>query len=164
MNESLDRLIDALRQELQQYGGLLSFFEKQQEELMRREGDQVLATVGLIQGQATSVQEARSHRVRCHQDLADQLSVEPDGQLATLLPSLPASRRGQVQALMDENNRLLKRIQQRARQNHVLLSHSLENMTRVIQTLMGSHQGIVYDGGGAKLLAAGGRSLYEAVG
>jgi flagellar biosynthesis/type III secretory pathway chaperone len=164
MNESLDRLIDALRQELQQYGALLSFFEKQQEELMRRDGDQVLATVGLIQGQTVSVQEARSHRVRCHQDLADRLSVEPDGQLTTLLPSLPTSRRGQVQALMDENNRLLKRIQQRARQNHVLLSHSLDNMTRVMQTLMGAHQGIVYDGGGTKSSPTGGRAIYEAVG
>ena len=33
MNEKLNRLIDALREELQQYGAMLSLFERQQEEL-----------------------------------------------------------------------------------------------------------------------------------
>mgnify|MGYP003383701375 CR=1 FL=1 len=41
-----------------------------------------------------------------------------------------------VAALVQENNELLTRVQQRSRQNHVLLARSVELMSRVIQTLI----------------------------
>ena len=164
MNANLDRLVEALREELQNYGELLALFEQQQDHLIRRDADQVMASAGLIQGQAVLVQRARGRRVERHQELADALSVPPDGQFSTLMPALPPSRRAQVQALMEENNRLLKRVQQRARQNHLLLSHSLENLGRLIQTLTGALPGMVYNGGGAVSAASTGSPLYEAVG
>ncbi|MBM3846431.1 MAG: flagellar protein FlgN [Verrucomicrobia bacterium] len=164
MNERLDRLIEALRAELQHYGELLALFEKQQEHLMNRESEQVLDSAGHIQSQAVMAQQARDQRVQSQQELADALSVPPDGRFSTLLPALPLSRQGQIQALVDENNRLLRRIQQRAKQNHLLLSHSLEAMGKVIHTLMGTPQGSLYDVAGGASAAAPLRPLYEAVG
>ena len=165
MNEKLDRLVDALRHELQQYGEMLALFERQQEHLMKRNADEVMSSAALINAQGGAIQDARRDRVERLQELAESLSVPPDGTLGTLLPALPASRRPQVQALMDENNRLLGRIQVRARQNHLMLSHSLEHMTRFLHSIMGSSQVRTYDGGGS---LAGSQlpahSLYEAVG
>ncbi len=89
---------------------------------------------------------------------------QDSGLLATLLPALPPSRRPQVEALMDENNRLLRRIQQRARQNHVLLTQSIEHMSKVMQTLMGVGKGMLYDGVGTVAPTNQGRPIYEAVG
>lgn len=165
MNEKLDRLVGALRHELQQYGEMLALFERQQDHLMKRNSDEVLSSVTLINAQSGAIHEARRDRVERLQELSEALSIPPDGTLKTLLPALPASRRPQVQALMDENNRLLGRIQQRARQNHLMLSHSLEHMTRFLHSIMGSNQRRTYDGGGA--LAGSplpGHFLYEAVG
>ncbi len=165
MNDKLDRLIESLRHELQQYGEMLSLFEQQQESIARRDADQVLNSVALINGQTAAVQEARRSRVERQQDLAESLSVPPDGQLATLLPALPVSRRPQLQALVEENNRLLGRVRQRARQNHLMLSHSLEHMTRFINALMGAGRGVLYDGGGGVTPErAAAPTLYEAVG
>lgn len=166
MNEKLDRLVEALREELAQYGSMLALFERQQDELVRRETDQILATAAQIQAQGGVIQGAREHRVRRYLDLAESMSVAPDGQLSVLLEALPMGRRGQVKALLDENNRLLRRIQQLARQNHLVLKHSLDHLTSFIHTLMGAqHQTLVYDGGGSVACpSATGRSMYEAVG
>jgi flagellar biosynthesis/type III secretory pathway chaperone len=165
MNDKLDRLVDALRHELQQYGEMLALFEQQQEHLIRRNAPEVLNSVTLINAQSGAIQEARRCRVERLQDLAESLSVPPDGTIATLLPALPESRRPQVGALMDENNRLLSRIQQRARQNHLMLSHSLEHMTRFLNTILGASPVRTYDGGGtlagSKVAA---HAIYEAVG
>ena len=166
MNDKLNHLIEALREELQQYGTMLALFERQQEELVRRETDQILATASELQSQGGAIRSAREQRVFRYVELAESLSVPPDGRFTGLLEALPVHRRGQVQALMDENNRLLKRIQHVARQNHLVLKHSLEHLTHFIHTLMGAqHQTLVYDGGGGVACpSASGLSLYEAVG
>lgn len=166
MSEKLEQLVAALRNELQHYGELLALFEAQQEHLVRRDADQVLGSVARINALTSVVQDARRDRVHRLQDLAESLSVPPDGQLTTLLPALPGSRRAQIQALMTENNRLLARIQTRARQNHSMLSHSLEHMNRFIHALVGAKAGtVVYDGVGSVAAAAiQTPSIYEAVG
>ncbi len=165
MNDKLDLLVEALRHELQQYGEMLSLVEQQQDHLIQRDADEVLQSVTLINAHSGELQRARHRRVECFQSLAETLAVPTDGGFETLLPALPAPRRSQVQALMDENNRLLKRIQQRARQNHLLLSHTLEHMNRFMQTIMGTAKGAVYDGvGGVAALAPVQRVTYEAVG
>ncbi|MBI3868680.1 MAG: flagellar protein FlgN [Verrucomicrobia bacterium] len=164
MNHEFDEFIEALRQELQHYGELLALINQQQEHLMRRDADAVLTSVGRIHAQGACVQAARARRAECLLNLALSLSIPPDGLVGTLLPVLPPQRRPQVQALVDENNRLLMKIQQRGRQNHLLLAHSIEHMSRLIQTLTGVGRGMVYDEGGGVLAPGARQGLYEAVG
>ena len=66
---------------------------------------------------------------------------------------------------MDENNELLVRVQQRARQNHILLSRAVELMQRFISTLLPGAAPTTYNGTG-RTLGAGlpQHSLYEAIG
>jgi flagellar biosynthesis/type III secretory pathway chaperone len=165
MNEKLDRWIDALRHELQQYGEMLALFDQQQQSIARREADRVLDSVALINSHTAQVEAARRSRVDRQQELAESLSVPPDGRVATLMPALPPARRSQAQALVDENNRLLQRVRQRARQNHLMLSHSLEHMNRFLQALTGAARGSLYNDGGTVTRAeTPGPTLYEAVG
>ena len=164
MNHTLDEFIDALRVELQQYGELLALIDQQQEHLMRRSAEDVLASVGSIHAQSGQVQAARAARAECLLNLALSLSLPPDGLISSVLVALPVQRRPQVEALVEENNRLLKKIQQRGRQNHLLLAHSIEHMSRLLQTLMGVGRGMVYDEGGGVLSPGVRQGLYEAVG
>jgi flagellar biosynthesis/type III secretory pathway chaperone len=70
-----------------------------------------------------------------------------------------------MQALVQENNELLVRVQQRARQNHLLLSRIVELMQRFLGTLFPDSPPTTYNDTG-HVLAAGvaQRSLYDAVG
>jgi flagellar biosynthesis/type III secretory pathway chaperone len=82
-----------------------------------------------------------------------------------LIPCLPADYRPLVAALVDENNHLLVRVRQRARQNHVLLRRSVELMRELLRTLFPARQTSVYNGHGQKRVPAlDTRSLYNAVG
>ena len=84
---------------------------------------------------------------------------------ADLIPLLPPDYRPLLCALVDENNHLLGRVRQRARQNHVLLRRSVELMQELLHTLFPSRQTSLYNGNGHKrgqLVAA--RPLYNAVG
>ena len=66
---------------------------------------------------------------------------------------------------MEENNSLLVRLQQRARQNHLLLSRSVELLQRFMSTLLPVLNPRVYTEAGTvmpKPVVV--QSLYEAVG
>ena len=84
---------------------------------------------------------------------------------AELNPLLPAECRPLVVALVEENNELLVRVRQRVRQNHLLLSRSIELMQGLINSLFPSREPRVYNGRGTtKTRRAMQRWTYEAVG
>jgi flagellar biosynthesis/type III secretory pathway chaperone len=97
--------------------------------------------------------------------LAQVLNQTEDGAFETLLPLLPETHRFAVSTLVRENNDLLTRVQQRARQNHLLLSRSLELMQRFLGALMPGGQPTIYNGeGNVQTAPPPAQSLYEATG
>jgi hypothetical protein len=133
--ESLNRLIASLRDELQQYGELLALLDRQHDLSAASPADELLRSIAAIQSQAGVIESARAHRDRCHSALAtalDQSSIVP---LGLLIPLLPADYRHLVEALVLENNQLLLRAQQRAHQNHALMSQSAALMQRFVNAL-----------------------------
>ncbi len=165
MIQNIQDLIDSLREELQQYGEMLALLDKQQELVMARAASEVFQLARLIQVQAGTIQTARSRREKCRCALAEHIGQPGDAAVAVLLPLLPADYRPLVRALVEENNALLSRIQFRARQNHLLLSRSVEFMQSLVNSLLPNHEVHVYDGqGNANARPAGNCSLYEAVG
>jgi flagellar biosynthesis/type III secretory pathway chaperone len=165
MTDSIQQLINALREELQQYGEMLALLDRQQQLIVIRAGAEVFQSVGLIQAQAAVIMGARVRREECRRQTAKELGG-PEGTLfADLIPLLPAEYRPLVKALVDENNELLVRVQQRARQNHLLLSRSLELMQGMLNALFPASETRVYDGrGGMQTHAGVPRTLYEGVG
>jgi flagellar biosynthesis/type III secretory pathway chaperone len=161
----LDNLVRALRSELQDYGELLARLDEEQQCVLRRAPDGLLSAVDSIEEQSAAVQQARLHREECRKKLAAEFKLQPNSSLADLIRALPHDYRPLVSALMEENNELLKRVQQRARQNHLLLSRSVELMQSFLGTLFQVGQGSTYDhSGGASRGAVPSRTLYEAVG
>ncbi len=163
MIEHLENLVTALREELQHYGEMLALLDQQQELITARAAEELLQVVAAIQTQATVILSARTHRESRQRELALHLGLPEEATLAQLVQSSLAEYRPLVQALLDENNQLLLRVQTRGRQNHLLLSRSLELMQKFLTTLFPARDnGIYNERGSTKSFTA--QSLYEAVG
>jgi len=165
MMDSLKILIDALREELEQYGEMLARLDEQQEYAMRRAADELLQSVAAVQQQGERVRLARQSRAAAQITLAQKMSLPKDATFAQIIPLLPENYRPLVQALVQENNELLVRVQQRARQNHILLLRSLELMRNLMNSLFPGSAPPVYNETGMLLKQAiPSRSIYEAAG
>jgi flagellar biosynthesis/type III secretory pathway chaperone len=165
MTESLSRLIAALREELQSYGALLALLDQQQEQVTSRAAEALRASVTAIQEQATALHEARAERDGCRRDLALEFQVPEDAPFGLLIPLVPADYQPLLEALVKENNELLVRVRQRARQNHVLLSRSVELMQQFIGSLWPGQETFTYtDAGRGRAGARASSAVFNAVG
>ena len=164
MTDKIEELIIALREELQQYGEMLARLDDQQELVMKRSAEGVVQTVPLIQSQSSVLAQAREARIAVKRNLCGELRLEEDTSFIELIPKLPSDYRPLMEALVQENNELLLRVQQRARQNHILLTRTVESMQRVINSLTPQRNGPVYtDSGSVTASSSAAPVLYEAV-
>ena len=165
MTEAIESLIAALREELKHYGEMLALLDQQQESAIHRLSDEMLAATTAVQSHALIIQSARREREERQRALARELCVAEASTFIELFPLLPANYRPLVQSLVDENNALLRRVQQRARQNHLVLSRSVELMQQFLGMLFPARDTQVYNvHGGRESHALPPPPLYEAVG
>jgi flagellar biosynthesis/type III secretory pathway chaperone len=165
MTEALEKLIAALREELQHYGEMLALLDQQQESAINRLADEMFVATTAIQNQAGVIQEARRQREQSQRTLARELCLAETSTFVELIPLLLADYRPLVRSLVDENNSLLKRVQQRAQQNHLVLSRTVDLMQRFLGMLFPARQTQVYnEHGNRQLHVLPAAPLYEAVG
>ena len=119
MNAKLDDLIGLLREELQHYGELLALLDQQQEQIIQRASDDVINTSAAIDAQLVITQTSRAARDASYAKLCEAAGLPGDAAFKAVSKHLPEARRAQIEALIQENNALLLRVQARARQNHV---------------------------------------------
>ncbi len=164
MKELLTNLIEALREELKQYGEMLALLDQQQQLVMQRQVAVLPGNVSLVNVQAGVITAARQEREQRQLHLARSLGLA-ENSLAMLLPQLPQDYRPLIGALVEENNSLLVRVQQRARQNHLLLSHAVELMSQLIHSIFPGSAPATYDGKGHSTgHVVAHESIYQAVG
>jgi flagellar biosynthesis/type III secretory pathway chaperone len=165
MLKSIQLLIDALRDELQNYGEMLVLLDRQQEHLVARAASEVLQSISLIKAQGAAIQQACARREECRCAVAEDWRQSREASFGDLIPWLPADYQPLLRALVDENNELLMRVRRRVRQNHLMLRRSLELMQELLNTLLPSCQAFIDDGTGNRpACATAPRKLYEAVG
>ena len=164
MNELLQNFVETLRDELKQYGELLALLDAQQGQVVRRLADDLTVTVSAINSQGEVIQAARRERDQRRRELARSLLLPDETPIIHLIPALPEPYRPLVAALIAENNHLLARVQHRARQNHILLSRSLELMAQFINSLCAVGAPTYNEAGAKAPASSSGRALYEAVG
>ena len=164
MNEFLHNFVESLREELKEYGELLALLELQQTQVVQRLADELLETVSAVNIQGEAIQVARRERVQRQRELARSLHLPEDACIAPLVAAMPQACRPLVTALVDENNQLLARVRQRARQNHVLLSRSVDLMQKFINSFCAVGVATYGETGSVIPPASPGRALYEAVG
>jgi flagellar biosynthesis/type III secretory pathway chaperone len=164
MIEFIEKLVSALREELQHYGEMLARLDDQQDLVMRRAPVALLETIPAVQTHSATLTHAREVRFGAMKALCAMLRLPIETTFKDLLLHLPADYRPLLEALVQENNELLQRIHQRARQNHILLSRTVESMQHVINSLGIHRPTATYDDSGAVFSPAPARpALYEAV-
>ncbi len=165
MTDYIDNLVECLREELKHYGEMLALLEAQQEKIVQRATRDLLENVASIQSQGSAMQAVRSEREQRQRNASRVLGLPEDATFHTLIPRVPAVYQPLLQALVQENNDLLRRVQQRARQNHLLLHRALELMQRFITSLAPANGTPVYGESGRLLAPAGpNHSVYDAIG
>ena len=119
MKELIQNLIEALREELKQYGEMLALLDHQQKLAIHRSSPELSDCIGAVNAQAEAIRVARQEREQRRRHLARTLALDVGSGFAELTPRLPRDYQPLVQALVQENNELLIRVQQRALQNHL---------------------------------------------
>lgn len=164
MNELLQNLIEALREELKEYGEMLALLDQQQQMVTHRQTQDLLQCVASINIQAETIAAARNEREQRQREVARELSLDADASFTDVLPKLPEAFQPLIKALVQENNQLLARIQQRARQNHLLLTRITDLMQRFLGSLFPGNPA-TYDNAGQLLATAlPQRTVYDAIG
>ena len=164
MNELMQNFIESLREELRQYGELLALLDVQREQVVRRLADELTETVTAINAQGEVIRAARLERAQRQRELARSLLMPDETLINKLIPALPEVYRPLISALVEENNQLLTRVQQRARQNHILLSRSLELMGQFINSFCAIGVPTYNDSGNLAKVPVPARTFYEALG
>jgi flagellar biosynthesis/type III secretory pathway chaperone len=165
MKELLSNLIEALREELKQYGEMLALLDQQQQLVMRRRVAELPENVNSVNAQAGVIAAARQEREQRQRHLARVLDLPETCSFTLLIPVLPPDYQPLMDALVEENNELLQRVQSRARQNHLMLSHCVELMQQLINSIFPGMSPTTYDGSGhVPMAAVPPRPLYQAVG
>jgi molybdopterin converting factor small subunit len=159
MIDSIKELIEALRDELKNYGEMLALLDRQQEYLMNRAANEVSQSISLVQAQGLAIQEARKRREDCRRAVAEAAGEAEDASFKELIALLPSDYQPLLKALVDENNELLFRVRRRARQNHAMLKRSVELMQQLLNSLCPAVQ--TSKGNGHDRLAALSRATRE---
>ena len=164
MKDVLQNLIEALREELKEYGEMLALLDQQQDRVMHRQAQELLQGVAEIDAQAQTIAAARLEREQHQRHIARGLDLPETSGLNLLIPRLPAEYQPLVHALVHENNDLLTRVQQRARQNHLLLSRAVELMQRFLGSLLPANPAATYNDAGHCQSNLPQRTVYDAIG
>ena len=116
MNDLLHNLIEALREELKQYGEMLAVLEQQQQSVVQRQTNNLLQNVNDVNAQASVIAAVRHEREQHRRNVARLLKLDENAPFAVIIPNLPQDYRPLLQALVQENNALLVRVRQRREQ------------------------------------------------
>jgi flagellar biosynthesis/type III secretory pathway chaperone len=135
MSNDWKPIAEHLRQELSDYGALLSLYDQQQRGLFARQPDTVLRLSTEIQAQVERVSEARRRRERVASEFAVSNGMAPDSTIRSLLSVVEKDARPLFEALISEINLLLHRVRRTHRQNHTLLSKALAMHRETLQLL-----------------------------
>jgi len=135
MTFNCDNLIEALRDELQEHGGLLGLFDEQQKAILDRKPEVVLAIQESILLQVTTINQCRKHREQIAAEFAVATGQQPDSPLRVLIEGAAEVVRPLLNALIDEVNQLISRTRRRGQQNQMLLARSIDISQRLLQKL-----------------------------
>jgi len=160
-SEQWESLVDTLRLELQEYGGLINMLDEQQRGILGRDADNLLGANLAIEAQIQATNELRSNRESMVSKLAVVASQDQDSRLSDLVRFFPESARPLVSALIEDCHALVEKIRRRARQNQMLLTRATELTEEVLQALRPQAFTKTYDlRGGVSVAKMGQRGDY----
>ena len=166
MNEELNNLVNALREELTQYGEVLALMQEQQELIINRAANDLLINLNRVNEQMERVAITRNQREICRQNLVAALGGAEDTTFRQMTEMLPPEVQPLLDALVQEINHMLQNIQRWLKQNHLLLKRSLDLMQTIMKNMFPSAEaaaGTYGRGGQVSPVNPPPSSLYEGI-
>lgn len=117
-------LADALRAELQEFGGLLALIDQQRDQLLARNSNAVLDRSRAIENQVALLQQCREHRDSLLRAWFRACGHTEEASLDTIAMTLPPSAQPLFEAFLNEGYRLSGRLQRHAQRNAALLQRA----------------------------------------
>ncbi|SVB60679.1 uncharacterized protein METZ01_LOCUS213533 [marine metagenome] len=127
-----------MREELTQYGEVLALMQEQQQFIINRSANELLLNLNVVNEQMEKVSVARNHREACRRALVATLNATEETTFYQMTEMLPSEVQPLLKALVEEINQLLQHIQKWLRQNHMLLSRSLDLMKQIMKGMFPS--------------------------
>jgi len=164
MNEALNNLIAALREELTQYGELLALMQEQQELIINRSANELLINLHDVNQQVEKIATHREARETARRTLVQAIGGTEDTTFKQMTALLPEEYQPLLDALVEEINQMLQNIQKWVRQNHLLLKRSLDLMQKIMHTIFPTSNAAAQTygrGGSVNPIAPPPSTLYE---
>ena len=127
-----EELLDLLRDELQEYGGLIGLLNAQQQSILNRRSDSLLEINQSVQTQMEASQILQKRRQGFVNHLARNFGQSTDSSLTELLPHLPEVTKPMFESLIEEINNLITRVRRKIEQNQRLLMRLAEVTDQIL--------------------------------
>ena len=127
-----DQLVDSLRDELQEKGGLIRLLNQQTELLYQRDLRGNERVEEQIRGQLRLVSRCTQRRELILRETAPRVNLREDADSAEILGRFPEYVQPLLEALFAEVERLSGRMQERLRQNQELKVRFLSEATSIV--------------------------------
>ena len=125
-------IVVMLQNELQEYGGLLHLFDRQQKCIVHQDPTGFLDINVDVDEQIAKLSHCRLGREELVRQTALALGKSKDITLSALSHSFAPEHQPLLRALIDEINDLITRTQRRTRQNRMLLSQCVESARQLL--------------------------------
>ena len=125
-------IVAMLQNELQEYGGLLHLFDRQQKCIVHQDPTGFLDINIDVDEQIAKLSHCRLEREELVRQTALALGKSKDITLSALSHSFAPEHQPLLRALIDEINDLITRTQRRTRQNRMLLSQCVESARQLL--------------------------------
>ena len=154
-----EELLDLLRNELQEYGGLIGLLNAQQQSILSRQSDSLLEINQSVQTQMEASQILQKRRQGYVSSLASSFGEPSDSSLSQLVDYFPEVTRPMFVSIIEEINNLISRIRSKILQNQKILQRLTEVTDQILLASDPKNQSKTYDrSGGLKRLSSQHRS------
>jgi len=132
IQEKFQQIVTALQTELQEYGGLLHLFDRQQKCIVHQDPTGFLDINVDVEEQIAKLTRCRLDREDLVRRAALDFAQPAETTLAALTAHFPQELQPLLRALVDEINDLINRTQRRTRQNRMLLAQCVESARQLL--------------------------------
>ena len=131
-NFSWEELLDLLRDELQEYGGLIGLLNAQQQSILNRRSDSLLEINQSVQTQMEASQILQKRRQGLVCSLARSFGESERSTLSELVQHFPDVTRPMFESIIEEINSLIGRVREKVMQNQRLLARLVEVTDQIL--------------------------------
>jgi flagellar biosynthesis/type III secretory pathway chaperone len=132
IQEKFSEIVTALQNELQEYGGLLHLFDRQQNCIIHQDPTGFLDINTDVDEQIAKLTHIREQREELVRQTAVAIGKSAEITLSTLTHNFQPEHQPLLRALIDEINDLITRTQRRTRQNRMLLAQCVESARQLL--------------------------------